>query len=63
MDQPKDTRVYMFRADETRLFGSSADVPEGEGWVDHPDKVNKPAKGKPFQKKLKAVEAEEDDAE
>jgi hypothetical protein len=35
----KDTRVFMYRKDESRLFDGPEHVPEGEGWVDHPDKV------------------------
>lgn len=38
-DEPKDTRVFMYRKGESRLFDSLDEVPRGEGWVDHPDKV------------------------
>ncbi len=57
MEQKKDERVVMYHAGEdgtpqAREFASAADIPKGEGWVDHPDKV-KAHKGKPFQKKHK----------
>lgn len=35
----KDTRIFMYRAGESRLFNAAEEIPPGEGWVDHPDKV------------------------
>jgi hypothetical protein len=39
----------------SQIFDKDADVPKGEGWVDHPDKAVKP-KLKPFQKKSPAAD-------
>lgn len=38
-ESAKDTRVFMYRQGEARMFNSPEEVPPGEGWVDHPDKV------------------------
>lgn len=40
-EEKKDTRVWMYREGEARLFNSPEEIPEGEGWVDHPDKSPK----------------------
>ncbi len=38
-DKKPDRRVVMYRQGEAREFASPEDVPNGEGWVDHPDKA------------------------
>lgn len=34
-----DRRCFRYRQGESRLFNSPEEVPEGEGWVDSPAKV------------------------
>lgn len=60
----KDTRIFMYRDGESRLFDSAEQIPAGEGWVDHPDKVQKtqPVKRKP-RKQLEATEPETEDGD
>lgn len=48
MSEPKDRSVWMYRAGddtsvESRLFPSPDAVPQDEGWVDSPAKVQEPA--------------------
>jgi len=41
-----DTRIWMYRGEEAKLFDSSADIPEGEGWARRPgEKSVEPIKG------------------
>lgn len=43
--EPKPT--VMYRDGESRTFDHPDDVPKGEGWVDHPDKVKRKDKKLP----------------
>ena len=59
-----DTRVWMYRKGEARLFASPADVPKDEGWQDSPPSPDAPDKAlepKPAKVKKKA-EAHGDNA-
>lgn len=51
----KDTRVFMYRGTEARLFNSPEEIPEGEGWKDAPYELEEVAapveKKKPSAKK------------
>jgi hypothetical protein len=58
-EQQKDTRVVMYNEDGAREFASPDEVPKGEGWVDHPDKVK--AKPVPAKPKGKFKPASDDD--
>lgn len=57
----KDTRVFMYRGQEARLFNSLDEVPEGEGWRDTPyDLEEAPAETeKPKRRKKVEIEAED----
>lgn len=63
MSEPKDTRVFMYREGEARMFNSPDEVPKGEGWVDHPDKVQAqpPKRGPGRPRKEEAVKADDAD--
>lgn len=48
--QKADTRVFMYRGQEARLFASLDEVPKDEGWRDAPyepeESVEKPKRGR-----------------
>jgi hypothetical protein len=60
-----DKRVFMYRHNpqaeggvEAHCFDEPAQVPKGEGWVDHPDKAKAAAKA--VTKKKPVVEDDDD---
>ncbi|CAA2139587.1 hypothetical protein [Hyphomicrobium sp. ghe19] len=59
----KDTRVFMYRGTEARLFNSPEEIPEGEGWKDAPYELEEVAapveKKKPSAKKAAETVAED----
>lgn len=60
-----DTRVWMYRTGEDKIFNSAGDVPPGEGWVDSPalviEAVNPEPALQPEKPKRKAKTAETDE--
>lgn len=60
--KPVDTRVYMYRKGEARLFDSPADVPAGEGWVDSPVAEEVVASDEPAKKRGRSKVASHKDA-
>lgn len=55
----KDTRVWMYRGTEERLFASLSDVPEGEGWSDTPGLAPSPAPEHEPEKPVKRKKADD----
>lgn len=54
-----DTRVWMYRIGEARVFASPADVPQGEGWQDTPPSPDQKPAEKP-EPKTRSKKAEKD---
>ncbi len=54
-------KVWMYRRGESRLFDDYSEIPEGEGWVDSPAKVDLPVASSEGAAAVSAPEGDSED--